>query len=43
MDGMRIEYVRVPYWRARLRPRWVWMVIGFLLGVLTTLVGGMIL
>jgi len=27
----RIEYVRVPYWRA-LRPRWMWVGLGFMAG-----------
>lgn len=40
-DGrMYVEYVRVPEWRARLRPRWVWLSVGFIAGVLVG-IGGM--
>lgn len=28
---MYIEYIRVPYWRT-LRPRWIWMMLGFITG-----------
>jgi hypothetical protein len=33
---MQVHYVRVPHWRAT-RPRWVWMSLGFLIGVIVTL------
>lgn len=41
--NMRVDTVRVPYWRA-LRPRWVWMIVGGAWGfVVGILIGGTML
>jgi hypothetical protein len=42
-NRMYVEYVRVPYWRA-LRPRWVWLSVGFSAGFIAGVlvgIGGM--
>lgn len=33
MQGVHVEYARVPYWRA-LRPRYVWLGVGFGTGLI---------
>lgn len=40
--NVRIDYMRVPYWRA-LRPRYVWVGLGFIAGGIAGFIMGVII